>query len=174
MADWALLGSPSGITLSEFSILLGSCDFVKLQVLIKRLDNSSDLPVPAYQSEDAVGLDLSAAIESDIAIQPGVIVSVPCGFSLAIPSGYEGQIRPRSGLAVKGISIPNAPGTIDPDYRGEVRVLLINHGSQEFRVTRGMRIAQLIILPVPRIQWQEVKELPPTLRSSGGFGHTGE
>jgi dUTP pyrophosphatase len=93
---------------------------------------------------------------------------------MAIPAGYEGQIRPRSGLAVKGISIPNAPGTIDPDYRGEVSVLLINHGSQEFRVTRGMRIAQLVVLPVPRIEWQEVEDLPPTLRGSGGFGHTGE
>jgi len=149
-------------------------NIVKLRVLIKRLDSGLNLQVPAYQSEHAVGLDLPAAIESDLVIKPGVIVSIPCGFSIAIPSGYEGQIRPRSGLAMKGISIPNTPGTIDPDYRGEVSVLLINHGSQDFRVTRGMRVAQLVVLPVPRIEWQEVKELPSTGRGSGGFGHTGE
>lgn len=93
---------------------------------------------------------------------------------MAIPAGYEGQIRPRSGVALKGFSIPNAPGTIDPDYRGEVSVLLINHSSQDFVVTRGMRIAQLVVVPVPRVEWQEVKELPSTIRGSGGFGHTGE
>jgi dUTP pyrophosphatase len=149
-------------------------NIVKLRVLIKRLDSGLNLQVPAYQSEHAVGLDLPAAIESDLVIKPGVIVSIPCGFSMAIPLGYEGQIRPRSGLAMKGISIPNTPGTIDPDYRGEVSVLLINHGSQDFLVTRGMRIAQLVVLPVPLIEWQEVEELPSTVRGSGGFGHTGE
>lgn len=119
-------------------------------------------------------MDLPAAVDAEVVMKPGAIVSVPCGFALAIPQGYEGQIRPRSGLAAKGISIPNSPGTIDPDYRGEVTVLLINQGSQDFRVVRGMRIAQLLVLPVPRVEWLEVDELPPTKRGSGGFGHTGE
>lgn len=119
-------------------------------------------------------MDIAAAIDSQVVIGPGAIVSVPCGFALAIPEGYEGQIRPRSGLAAKGISIPNTPGTIDSDYRGEVKVLLINQSSQDFQVTRGMRIAQLLILPVPRVEWLEVDELPESERGPGGFGHTGD
>lgn len=130
--------------------------------------------MPAYHSRGAAGMDIAAAVESEVVIRPRAIVSVPCGFALAIPDGYEGQIRPRSGLAAKGISIPNAPGTIDSDYRGEVKVLLTNQGTQDFQVTRGMRIAQLLVLPVPRFEWLEVDELPVSERGEGGFGHTGD
>jgi dUTP pyrophosphatase len=147
----------------------------EIDVPVMRLPGNFDLPLPQYQSADAVGMDLHAAVESELCILPGQVVSVPCGFAVAIPAGYEGQVRPRSGLAAQyGISIPNSPGTIDPDYRGEVKVLLTNHGSREFKVTRGMRIAQMLVLPVPRVNWEEVDELPPTARASGGFGHTGE
>jgi len=145
-----------------------------LQVLIARLPGNADLPLPAYQSADAAGMDLPAAVPQEVSIAPGQVASIPCGFAVAIPAGYEGQVRPRSGLAAKhGITVANAPGTIDPDYRGEVKVLLINHGKEPFRVTRGMRIAQLLVLPVPRVAWKEVPELPPTSRGAGGFGHTG-
>ena len=146
-----------------------------IKISIKRLPGNSDLPLPAYQSNGAVGMDLCAAINNDLTIHKNEIVSVPCGFALAIPEGYEGQVRPRSGLAAKyGISVLNSPGTIDSDYRGEVIVVLINSGTQEFKITRGMRIAQMLVLPVPRVEWNEVDELPSTLRNSGGFGHTGQ
>jgi dUTP pyrophosphatase len=145
-----------------------------VQVAIQRLPHGRDLPLPSYQSEDAVGLDLQAALEEDLTLRPGSIAAIPCGFCLAIPKGYEGQIRPRSGLALRhGLSIPNAPGTIDPDYRGEVKAILVNLGAEAFVVKRGMRIAQLVILPVPRVRWDEVGELPPTPRAESGFGHTG-
>ena len=130
--------------------------------------------LPAYQSEHAAGMDLSAALEFNVTLEPGEIAVVPCGFALAVPVGYEAQIRPRSGLASKhGISMPNTPGTIDADYRGEVKVPLVNLGREAFTVTPGMRIAQMIIKPVPRTQWEQVTELPPTTRGEGGFGHTG-
>ena len=119
-------------------------------------------------------MDLHAAVAEDIVIEPGGIVLVPTGLELAIPDGFEGQVRPRSGLAVKhGISLPNTPATIDSDYRGEIRVPVINLGRDAFRVTRGMRIAQLVIAPVARITWDEVTELPSTGRAAGGFGHSG-
>ena len=146
-----------------------------ISIPIKRLAGSSGLSFPTYQSENAVGMDIHAAIEGELTIQPGGIVSVPSGFAVAIPTGFEGQVRPRSGLVSKyGISVANSPGTIDPDYRGEIKVLLINNGSQEFKIARGMRIAQMLVLPVPRVKWEEVEELPATTRGSGGFGHTGE
>jgi len=146
----------------------------ELQVLIRRLPGSEDVPLPSYQSGGAVGMDLHAAVTADVSIEPGMIATLPCGFAIAVPPGYEAQVRPRSGLAAKnGISIVNTPGTIDPDYRGEVKVLLINHGREPFVVTRGMRIAQMLVLPLPRVVWKEVAELPPTGRGSGGFGHTG-
>ncbi|HLY10990.1 MAG TPA: dUTP diphosphatase, partial [Planctomycetota bacterium] len=111
---------------------------------------------------------------ADVTIAPGEVAGIPCGFSMAVPPGHEAQVRPRSGLAAKNaISLVNTPGTIDPDYRGEVKVLLINHGRSPFVVTRGMRIAQLLVLPVPRVSWVEVDELPSTERGAGGFGHTG-
>jgi len=122
----------------------------------------------------AAGMDLSAAVTTEITIQPGEITLVPTGLEVAIPEGYEGQVRPRSGLAVKhGISLPNTPATIDSDYRGEIRVPLINLGKEAFRVERGMRIAQFVIAPVMRITWDEVTELPATARAAGGFGHSG-
>jgi dUTP pyrophosphatase len=120
-------------------------------------------------------MDVHAAIKDEVAIKPGEVVSIPCGFAIAVPEGYEAQIRPRSGLAAEyGISIPNSPGTIDPDYRGEIKILLANLGSESFIVKRGMRIAQMLILPVPRVEWLEVSELPATTRAEGGFGHTGK
>jgi len=145
-----------------------------LEVAIRRLPGNSDLPLPAYQSAEAVGMDLHAAVREETAIPPGAVASIPCGIAIAVPPGYEAQVRPRSGLAARdAVSIANAPGTIDPDYRGEVKVLLINHGKSPFKVTRGMRIAQMLILPIPRVVWKEVSELPPTARGDGGFGHTG-
>lgn len=145
-------------------------------VPIMRLPGNADVPLPDYHSELAAGMDLHAAVPTDqpVSIAPGAIALIPCGFSMAVPVGYEAQVRPRSGLAAKhGISMPNAPGTIDADYRGQVQVPLINHGGQPFVVTRGMRIAQMLIKPVPRTVWLEVEELPATTRGAGGFGHTG-
>ena len=145
-----------------------------IQVPVTRLPGHEDVPLPDYQSEHAAGMDLHAAVKEPVTIPPGEIRLIPCGFAMAVPIGFEAQVRPRSGLATKfGISMPNAPGTIDADYRGEVMVPLINHGSHPFEVTRSMRIAQMIIKPVPRTQWQEVDELPATERGEGGFGHTG-
>ena len=145
-----------------------------LNVMIQQLPGHEDLPLPAYQSEHAAGMDLPAAVKDDLTIQPGQIVLVPCGFALAVPPGYEAQIRPRSGLAAKhGITIPNAPGTIDADYRGEVLVPLINLGPEPVAITHGMRIAQMIIAPVARAAVVEVDELNGTGRGEGGFGSTG-
>jgi dUTP pyrophosphatase len=145
-----------------------------ISVPLRRLPGNEDLPLPAYQTADAAGMDLHAAVREALTIAPGARAAVPCGFALAVPAGHEAQVRPRSGLAAKhGIALVNAPGTIDPDYRGEVKVLLINHGCEPFVVERGMRIAQLLVLPVPRVEWREVAELPPTPRGDGGFGHTG-
>lgn len=153
-----------------------ACMAETLTVAILRLPGSEGVPLPTYQSTHAAGMDLHAAVPADapVTIPPGAIALIPCGFAMAVPPGYEAQVRPRSGLATKhGISMPNAPGTIDADYRGQVQVPLINHGSLPFEVTRGMRIAQMIVKPVPRVQWNEVAELPPTERGAGGFGHTG-
>ena len=122
----------------------------------------------------AAGMDLHAAVDVDMMLAPGQIALVPTGLEVAIPDGFEGQVRPRSGLAVKhGISLPNTPATIDADYRGEIRVPLINLGRQPFHVSRGMRIAQLVVAPVARITWDEVAELPATDRGGKGFGHSG-
>ncbi len=130
--------------------------------------------VPAYQSALAAGMDLHAAIESAVVIEPGSIAMIPCGFALEIPAGFEGQVRPRSGLASKfGVSIPNAPGTVDADYRGEMKVALINHGRSAFTVEPSMRVAQLVIAPVVRACVRESVELSQTARGAGGFGSTG-
>ncbi len=131
-------------------------------------------PAPACQSEGAVGLDLAAAVAEPFTLAPGERKLIPTGFALAIPLGYEGQVRPRSGLALKhGITVLNSPGTIDPDYRGEVKVLLVNHGSEAFVVTPGDRIAQLVICPVARAELVLVTSLDETARGSGGYGSTG-
>jgi len=125
-------------------------------------------------TEHAAGFDLCAAVRENLVIPPGEIKLIPCGFSMAIPPGYEAQVRPRSGLSTKfGITMINAPGTIDADYRGEVHVPLINHGKAPFTVERGMRVAQMLILPVPAVELLEVEELDETTRGKGGFGHTG-
>ena len=147
-----------------------------LHVPIHRLPHGRDVPLPAYQTEHAAAMDLHAVPHDHrpIEIEPGQIQRIPCGFRMAVPVGYEAQVRPRSGWAARhGITLINSPGTIDADYRGEVMVPLINHGPQPFTVNHGDRIAQLLIKPVPRVQWREVDELPDTARGSGGFGHTG-
>ncbi len=145
-----------------------------IEVAIQRLPGCDDVPLPAYQSEHAAGMDMHAAVESDVTLQPGERALIPCGFAMAVPVGYEAQVRPRSGLAAKqGLTLINPPGTIDADYRGPVMVAMINLGSEPVTITRTMRIAQMIIKPVPRTVWNEVTELPPTQRGAGGFGHTG-
>ena len=143
-------------------------------VLMKRLLNADYLPIPEYETVNSAGLDLSAAIENDVVIKPMERKLIPTGFSIALPEGHEAQIRSRSGLALKnGIIVLNAPGTIDADYRGEVGVILINLSDQDFVVTRGMRIAQMIISQYTRISWDIVEHLPTTVRGTGGFGSTG-
>ena len=130
--------------------------------------------IPAYQSAGAAGLDLHAALDAPVRIEPGAIEVIPCGFAMAIPDGYEAQVRPRSGLASRrGITLPNAPGTIDADYRGEVKVPLINLGRTAFLVEPAMRIAQMVIAPVVRAGVEEVDDLGDTVRGGGGFGSTG-
>lgn len=134
----------------------------------------SDLPLPKRSSELAAGFDLHAAVDATVTMGPGERAVIPTGIALAIPAGWEGQVRPRSGLAARhGIGVVNAPGTIDADYRGEVRVILINLGSEPFEIHRGDRIAQLVPAPVPSCELEEVDELPDTVRGSGGFGSTG-
>jgi dUTP pyrophosphatase len=147
---------------------------VKVSVL--RLPHAQGLPLPQYQSSLAAGLDLLAAVPetSPVIIAPGRSAMIPTGLALALPPGFEAQVRPRSGLAAKhAVTVLNSPGTIDADYRGEVAVLLINHGSDSFSITRGMRIAQLVIASVTQAELIEAEELPETVRGSGGFGSTG-
>ena len=133
-----------------------------------------DLPLPSYETEGSAGMDIRAAVNEDIIIKPGAIELISTGFGVAIPTGFEIQIRPRSGLAVKnGITLINSPGTIDSDYRGEVKIPLINHGTRPYVVHRGARIAQMILAPVVRAELIEVAELESTTRGAGGFGHTG-
>ena len=147
---------------------------IALTLKIRRLPSAQGLTLPCYMTQGAAGMDLHAATEEDVLIEPGIIVLVPTGFEVAIPDGFEGQVRPRSGLAVKhGISLPNTPATIDSDYRGEIRVPLINLGRETFVVSRGMRIAQLVVAPVARVTWDEVDVLPATDRGGKGFGHSG-
>lgn len=141
---------------------------------VKRLAGSEDLPLPAYQTADSAAVDLHAAVGEPVDIHPGEIKLIPTGLAIAMPPGYEAQVRPRSGLAVKhGLSLPNTPATIDADYRGEIRVPMINHGKAAVTIERGMRIAQMLVTPVPRIVWDVVDELPDSTRGEGGFGHTG-
>jgi dUTP pyrophosphatase len=149
---------------------------LKPVVPIKRLPNNLDLPLPAYETAQAAGMDLRAAVPADepIVLAPGARIAVPTGLAFALPDGFEGQVRPRSGLALKsGVSQVNTPGTIDADYRGEVKVILINHGAEDFVINRGDRIAQLVIAPVVQAAWSEVESLDDTVRGAGGFGSTG-
>ncbi|MXO91752.1 dUTP diphosphatase [Pontixanthobacter aquaemixtae] len=141
-------------------------------VRLKRLPHGEGLALPAYETSGAAGMDVLSA--EDVTLEPGGRHAVATGLSMAIPEGYEIQVRPRSGLAFKfGVTVPNTPGTIDSDYRGELKVLMINHGPDPFPITRGDRVAQLVLAPVTRAQWQEVEELDETVRGEGGFGSTG-
>ena len=145
-----------------------------LHVAITRLPGAEDLPLPARATPGSAGVDLHAALDKDLVVEPGARALVPTGFALAVPPGYEAQVRPRSGLALRhGIVLPNAPGTIDSDYRGEVKVILLNAGREAFRVQRGDRVAQLIVAPVCRVEWREVEVLPASERGASGFGSSG-
>ena len=139
-----------------------------------RLPGNDDLPLPRAMSEHAAGLDVCAAVREPVILKAGDIAAIPAGFAMALPPGYEAQIRPRSGLATRhGVTVVNAPGTIDADYRGEVKVALINLGREPFTIERGMRIAQMVIAPVARVEVMEVDSLPESVRGDGGFGHSG-
>ncbi len=146
----------------------------KMFIQIKRCPGCDDVPLPRYMTEHAAGMDICAAVPEPVEIAPGRRALIPAGFSLALPPGVEAQIRPRSGLAINhGIGLLNAPGTIDADYRGEVKIILINHGQAPFTINRGERIAQMVIHRVLSAEWGEVDALPATMRDEGGFGHTG-
>ena len=145
-----------------------------MNIAVQRLAHARDLPLPAYATAGSAGLDLLAAIDTDIELKPGARAAVPCGIAIALPEGYEAQVRPRSGLALNhGITLLNAPGTIDSDYRGEIKAILINLDDKPFRVTRGMKIAQLLIARYEQAQLSDVEELPASQRGSSGFGSTG-
>jgi dUTP pyrophosphatase len=146
----------------------------KVKILIKRLRKDRPVSLPRYMTEHSAGMDLFASLEEEVILEPGERRLIPTGVALAIPEGFEGQIRPRSGLALQhGIGLVNGPGTIDADYRGEISVLLINFGQRPFCVRDGDRIAQMVISRVFRAEWEETEELPQTERKEGGFGHTG-
>ncbi|MEK9965602.1 MAG: dUTP diphosphatase [Rhodospirillaceae bacterium] len=145
-----------------------------VDVAVTRLPHGADLELPSYETGDAAGMDLRAAVTEDVVVAPGERTLVPTGLAIALPPGYEAQVRPRSGLALRnGISLVNTPGTIDADYRGEIGVILINHGREPFTVERGMRIAQMVVAPVTQARWQETDNLSETARGAGGFGSTG-
>jgi len=146
----------------------------QVRICIKRLRKDHSVPIPQYMTEGSSGMDLFASLDKEVILGPGERRLIPTGISIAIPSGFEGQIRPRSGLAIqKGIGIVNAPGTIDADYRGEIGVLLINFGKDPYTIRDGERIAQMVISQVFQASWEEVDDLPATRRQGGGFGHTG-
>jgi dUTP pyrophosphatase len=145
-----------------------------IDVDVKRLPHGADLPLPEYATADSAGLDLLAAVDGDRTLDPGKRMLVPTGLAIALPSGYEAQVRPRSGLALKnGITVLNSPGTVDADYRGEVGVILANLGDEPFVITRGMRIAQMVVAPVIQLRWVEAADLSDSERGAGGFGSTG-
>lgn len=148
-----------------------------VMVSVTRLAHGADLPLPEYATDDAAGLDLLAAVGDDLVVAAGRRALVPTGLVVALPAGYEAQVRPRSGLALKhGLTVLNSPGTVDADYRGEVMVILANLGDEDFTITRGMRIAQMVVAPVMRLGWNEVgsqADLPSSERGAGGFGSTG-
>jgi len=146
-----------------------------VQVQIMREPGTDDLPLPVYETEHAAGMDLRAAVTDPCTLQPGERSLVPTGLRIALPEGFEAQVRPRSGLAIKhGISLLNSPGTIDADYRGEIRVIVANLGQEPFTINRGDRIAQMIVAPVTKVEWAVEQNLTQTTRGEGGFGHTGK
>ena len=147
---------------------------MNVEIQVVRLPHAEGLPLPAYATAGAAGMDLLAAVTAPLTIQPGGRALVPTGLRIALPHGHELQVRPRSGLALKhGITMPNTPGTVDEDYRGELQVIVLNAGTEAFVVERGMRIAQAVVAPVTRGIWKEVEALPDTSRGEGGFGSTG-
>lgn len=147
----------------------------QLRVRILRINpDKTDIPLPAYSTEGSAGMDICAAVEDDCMLKPGETALIPTGFIIELPPGHEAQIRPRSGLAIKhGLGILNAPGTIDSDYRGEVKIILTNFGKNPYTIRRGDRIAQMIVAPYERVKWEETSSLNSSARGSGGFGHTG-
>jgi dUTP pyrophosphatase len=153
---------------------MSKLDVTKLSVEVTTLPHADGIDLPAYATEHAAGMDLCAAIANDMVIEPGKRALVPTGLKIALPEGYEAQVRPRSGLALKnGVTVLNSPGTIDADYRGEVQVILANLGAEPFTITCGMRIAQMVVAAYSRVSWQRVGELSETARGAGGFGSTG-
>jgi dUTP pyrophosphatase len=141
---------------------------------VQRLPHGADLPLPSYATTQSAGLDLMAAVQGEVTLAPGARQLIPTGLAIALPAGFEAQVRPRSGLALKhGVTVLNSPGTIDADYRGEVQVLLINHGEAPFVIKRGDRIAQMVVAPVTQIAWKPATQLDETERGSGGYGSTG-
>ena len=145
-----------------------------LRVNLQLLPHGQGLNLPKYATEQSAGVDLEAAVDSPLTLKPGERGLIPTGLAIALPTGFEAQVRPRSGLAAKnGVTVLNSPGTIDADYRGEIKVILINHGQDNFVIERGMRIAQMVIAPCLQLQWQQVENLDETARGAGGFGSTG-
>ncbi len=145
----------------------------KVKAFIQRTEENKDIPLPQYMTELAAGMDIFAAVTTEEIIEPGQRKKIPTGIKIALPEGYEAQIRPRSGLALhQGITLLNSPGTIDADYRGEIALIVINHGHETFVIKRGMRLAQMVVQKICRLQWVESTELVDTSRGSGGFGHT--
>ena len=145
-----------------------------VEIAVTRLPHNADLPLPAYETAQSAGMDLAAAIDGPVTLAPGARDMIPTGLAIALPAGYEAQVRPRSGLAAKnGVTVLNTPGTVDADYRGEVKIILINLGDEDFVIERGMRIAQMVIAPVTQAAFSEVESLSETDRGAGGFGSTG-
>jgi len=145
----------------------------KINVCIQKLAGNEDIPLPQYMTNQAAGMDIFAAVAEEEIVLPGGRKKIPTGIAIALPEGYEAQIRPRSGLAIKqGVTLLNSPGTIDADYRGEIALIVINHGEEPFIIRRGLRLAQMVIQKIYQVDWVETEELNSTTRGAGGFGHT--
>lgn len=170
-----LSGSSNILTTPLFKFQTDTLLTPDVQVHIARVREAAhDIPLPKYATDHSAGMDICAAVENEFVLKAGETALVPSGFAIALPEGFEAQVRPRSGLAIKHqVTVLNAPGTIDADYRGEVKVILTNFGKQDFVIARGERIAQLVIARYSRVEWQEKNSLDETARGSGGFGHTG-
>ena len=157
----------------NYSYPIGVFPMEKIKVHIQKIAGSEDIPLPKYMTDQSAGMDICAAVSEEIIILPGQRQKIPTGIMIALPEGYEAQIRPRSGLAInQGITLLNSPGTIDADYRGEIGLIVINHGKEPFTVTRGMRLAQMVVQKIFQVDWAEDAELNDTSRGAGGFGHT--